>query len=168
MGKDYRVRWGWALAFGGLWLLQGAARADDQDLRKKVIELNLVTGNDPMVGRIKLLAADPEGTKKLIQAALKEKNELQFNGALILAQVAGDLKDLKSAEAFYRLCMKDGAKLQSTRKLLQSYGGLISLFYDNKKYPESARVCQELLELKTDDGKPRLVMIPVFNPRTGD
>src|SRR5439155_22872693 len=135
---------------------------------KKMLALNLVTGNEPILGQIKLLADDPEGSKKLIQAALKEKNELQFNGALILAQVAGDLKDLKAAEAFYRLCMKDGGKLQSTRKLLQSYGGLISLFYDNKKYPESARVCQELLELKTDDCKPRLVMNPVLNPRSGD
>jgi tetratricopeptide (TPR) repeat protein len=77
--------------------------------------------------------------------------------------VTAETKDIKASEVFYRICMEQAAKLQSTRKLLQSYGGLIDLFYENKKYDESVRVCRELLELKTDDGKPRIVLQAVSN-----
>src|SRR5262249_43700355 len=58
-----------------------------------------------------------------------------------------------SSETFFRLCMEEAGKLQSTQKLIESYGGLIDVLYENKKYPESVRVCRELLELKLDDGK---------------
>ena len=73
---------------------------------------------------------------------LKEK-KLHYTSAIILAQAAADLKDFKTSEALYRACAAQGAKLSSTQKLLESYGGLIDLLYENKKYSESARVCRE-------------------------
>src|SRR5262249_33076583 len=106
----------------------------------------------------------------LVQEALamvKDKKPLSYNAAYVLAKVAGEMKDLKSSEVFFRVCMGQAAKLQSTKKIIESYGGLIDLLYENKKYAESARVCQELLELKTDDGKPReyLIFVPSKNFR---
>jgi tetratricopeptide (TPR) repeat protein len=99
---------------------------------------------------------------------LKDKKQpLRYNASIVLAEVSGELGDLKAAERFYRVCMEEAAKLQSTQKLLESYGGLIDLLYNNKKFEESAKVCQELLELKTDDGKPRIVLNAVTT-RFGD
>jgi tetratricopeptide (TPR) repeat protein len=136
-----------------------AARATpgDEESRTHVLELNKITGLEPMVAALQELKENPERTKKLLQTGLtlvKEK-KLQYNAAIVLAQAAADLKDLKASEAFYRFCADQAVKLSSTKKLLESYGGLIDLLYDNKKYPEAARVCRELIELKLDDGKPR-------------
>jgi tetratricopeptide (TPR) repeat protein len=145
--------------------------ANDSALRQQILELSKVTGTDAINGQYKALVDDPKGTKKLLAEAVtmaKEKKEqVGYNAAYILAQAAADLKDIKTSEALFRLCMKDAAKLQSTFKLLQSYGGLIDLFQENKMYAESARVCRELLELKTDDGKPRIVLFAVSTP-TGE
>jgi tetratricopeptide (TPR) repeat protein len=141
----------------GLALCATAVRGGDDALRKQILELNQFTGSDPMRGMLHDLREQPEHAKKLIQTGvvlLKEK-KLQYNAAMILAQAAADLKDFKSSEAFFRACAEQAVKLNSTKKLLESYGGLIDLLYDSKKYAESARVCRELLELKFDDGKPR-------------
>jgi tetratricopeptide (TPR) repeat protein len=59
-------------------------------------------------------------------------------------------------------------KLQSATKLLQSFGGLIEVYYDNKKYDETTRLCKELLDLKSDDGKERVVLFAFTDPRTGE
>lgn len=142
-----------------------AAPAADTSARQQVLELNKVTGADAVNGQYKALVEDPEGTKKLLAAGLellKDKKEvLSYNAAYILAQAAAELKDVKASEAFFRVCMAQAARLQSTFKLLQSYGGLIDLLHEHKRYAESARVCRELLELNTDDGKPRVVLFAV-------
>src|SRR5262249_16717484 len=62
-----------------------------------------------------------------------------------------------AADLFFHHCGGLAAKAQSTRQLAQSYGTLIELYFDAKKYADCARVCREVLDLKTDDGKPRLV-----------
>lgn len=144
-----------------------AGRASDM-LRRQVQELNKITGSEVINARYKALLEDKEGSKKLIAAAMtliQEKKDkepaLSYNAAYILAQVCSELKDIKSSEAFFRVCMDQAARLQSTDKLLQSYGGLIDLFHENKLYAESARICRELLELKTDDDKQRIVLFAV-------
>ncbi len=157
-------------ALGVVLILAARTRADDGDPRARVLELNKITGADPLLAKVRELKANPELAKKLVQAGLpvaKEKGALHYNAALVLAHAAADLKDLKAGEVYYRLCMQQAAKLQSTKKLLESYGGLIDLLYDSKKFNESVRVCRELLELKMDDGKPRIVLGPITN-RFGD
>ncbi|MCI0458717.1 MAG: tetratricopeptide repeat protein [Gemmataceae bacterium] len=139
----------------------------DEGLRKRLDALNQTTGDDPVAARLKELLAKPAETKKLIAFALttlKDKNQpLTFNGAYLLAQAAGELKDLKGAEAFYRICMNQSVKLLSTKKVLLAYGGLIDLLYENKKFTESGKVCRELLELKSGDGKPRIYYLAITN-----
>jgi tetratricopeptide (TPR) repeat protein len=147
------------------------AASSDQDMLKRLNELNKVTGTEPMQGALKGLLDDKDGTKKLIEAALplakEKKSTLSYNAALVLALATAETKDIAKSEAFFRVCMERAAKLQSPRKLLQAYGGLIDLYFDNKQYDDSARICRELLELKTDDGKPRIVLKAVAT-RFGD
>jgi len=143
-----------------------AARGDEAE-RKRVLALGQTTGDDSLNGELQTLLANPGQTKKLLAEGLTLLNDkeqaLKYNTAHLLAQAAAELKDLKASEAFYRLCMGQAVKLQSTRKILQSYGGLIDTLYENKKYAESAKVCKELLELKTGDGKPRVYYLAVPN-----
>jgi tetratricopeptide (TPR) repeat protein len=153
-----------------LFLLAGSAisaGAGDDSLRQEVLGLGDISGDDALRGRLLSLLEKPDHAKKLIaagRAILKAKDhQLAYNSAYLLAQTAGERKDFKSSEAFYRVCMDQAVKLHSTHKVLQSYGGLIDVYYDNKKYAECARVCQELIELKTDDGKPRAYYIAVTN-----
>lgn len=139
-----------------------AAAGAGNDAPKKLHELNKLTGTGPMQGALKELLADKEAAKKLVAAAAPlvktKKVPMSYNGALVLALASADIQDLPTSEVFFRVCMDQAAKLQSAQKLLQAYGGLIDLYYDNKKFTESARVCRELLELKTDDDKPRIVL----------
>jgi len=149
----------------GFLMLSSAPVAQAADEPVSLTVLNTITGTDAVDEAVRKLAGDKSMAFKLIadgQARLKEKKEaLTYNAALVLAQVAGEFKDLKASEAFYRICMDQAAKLQSAKKLLESYGELIDLFYNSKKYADSARICRELIELKTDDGKPRIVLIAV-------
>jgi len=149
-------------------LLALPARGGDADLHRRVLDLNKITGTDVMRGELRELFKDPKA-KELVQAgvavAKDKKQALSYNAALILARLAAQLKDYQSSEIFYRICTAQAAKLQSKQKLLQSYGSLIDLLYENKKYAGSVKVCRELLELKTDDGKEREVLVGVTTPR---
>ena len=150
----------------GLLVTGASARGDQADVQKELDQLNKLTGTGPMTGALKDLQAEPERTKKLLASALplaKDKNKLSFNGAMVLALAAADLKDLKTSETFFRVCIDHAVKLQSANKLLQAYAPLIDIYFDNKQYDQSARLCKELLELKTDDGKERVVLVPFAN-----
>ena len=135
----------------------GVGRAGDP-IPKDIDQLNRLTGTEPMTGALKSLQEEPQRTKKLLASALplaKDLDKLSFNGAMVLALAAADLKDLKTSEAFFRVCIDQAVKLQSANKLLQAYGPLIDIYFDNTQYDQSARLCKELLELKTDDGEDR-------------
>lgn len=136
------------------------------DFPKDVDQLNRLTGNAPIAGALKALQESPERTKKLLAAALPltvQKDKLTYNGAFVLALAAADQKDLKTAEAFFRICIDHAVKLQSAEKLLEVYSPLIGSYLQNKQYDQTIRLCKELLELKTDDGKERIVMVPFVN-----
>ncbi len=124
-------------------------------------ELNRLTGLDPVQGELHVLLEQPEKAKALIQAALPlagKEGALRYNAALVLALAAADQKDYKACDAFFHVCAAIAAKEQSTTRLAQSYLTLIELYYDAKQYGDCVRVCEEVVKLKTDDGKPRLVL----------
>jgi tetratricopeptide (TPR) repeat protein len=150
----------WLLAvFSGLLLFISPpkAGADDADLRQKALSLNDITGDDTMEGEIKALEKDPAGTKKLLAVAVqmtKEKDQpFNYTGAFILARAAHLLKDLEAGKVLYRVCASEADKLKSAEKLYQAYAGLITLLYQQEKYDESDKVCQEFLEKKDSDGR---------------
>jgi tetratricopeptide (TPR) repeat protein len=138
--------------FSGVLLLAAPlkAPADEADLRQKALALNDVTGDDPIEGEIKALAADPAGTKKLLAVAVqiaKEKEQpFNYTGAYILARAAQQLKDLEAGKVLYQVCTSEADKLKSSTKLAQAFAGLISLLDQQKKYDEVEKFCQEFLE----------------------
>ena len=150
-----RERWIPALAtlVAAAFLTAPLPAADaDAALRAKVLELNKLTGNGPLEGSIKALSDDADGTKKLIVVAVKlakDKNKpLNYNAAYVLGRVAQDVKDPESCEVFYRYCAEEALKLESGDKLAQSLGGLIDLYYEQKKFEKAVAVCKEFLEIE--------------------
>jgi tetratricopeptide (TPR) repeat protein len=136
------------------------ALAGDKGLKNEIDELNQTTGGDVARGALQGLIDDKDKTKAILKFALPaaQKKELSYNSALVLGLAAADLKDMKTAEVYLRVCMDKAAKLQSPEKLRQSYGTLIDLYYDSKQYGDAVRLCKELAELNTDDGKDRDVI----------
>jgi tetratricopeptide (TPR) repeat protein len=136
------------------------ARADEKDdLRQKALSLNDVTGDDTIGGEVKALMAKPAEAKKLISAAAamaKEKEQpFNFTAARILGEVAVRLKDPESGRAFFWICAEEAIKLQSSVKLNQAYSGLLLVideFYLDKKYDESSKLAQKLIELLEKGG----------------
>ncbi|MCS6850339.1 MAG: hypothetical protein NZ700_04125, partial [Gemmataceae bacterium] len=139
----------------------GLARAADEDaLRQKALELNNVTGNDPIEGQIRALLSTPDATRKLLAVAVGMAKEnpqpFHFNAAYILGRVAHHLKELDSAEVFYRLCVEHAVKLQSGQKLGQSFGALIDLYFEQKKYDKTVQACREFLDIRGNETVDRL------------
>ncbi len=139
---------------------QTFAKADDKDdLRQKALTLNDVTGDDTIKGEIKLLLAKPAETKKLLATALtmsKEKEQpFNFTAAYILGVTAEQLKDGEAGRAFFWILAEEAIKLQSPIKLSEAYLGLLSvvdLLYIDKKYDESSKLSQKLLEMMEKQG----------------
>src|ERR1700677_3363254 len=79
----------------------------DAALRKKALELNEITGNDPMRGKLQELIDDAEGTKKLLTVAakmVKEKPQpFNRNASFLLALAAENFKEVEISATFYRL-----------------------------------------------------------------
>ena len=146
----------WTMGLGALAPVQGG----DAAFKKEIAALNQLTGLDPTEGMLQQLLDGPERAKALIAAALplaQKKEGLSYNAALVLALAAADQKDFKAADAYFHVCAHLAAKDQSTRGLALAYSKLIDMYYRGKKYADCVRVCREVLELKTDDGKERLV-----------
>jgi tetratricopeptide (TPR) repeat protein len=147
------------LAFAAL-ALPARAAGDGAELRRRALALNEITGTDPMRGELHTLIADPAGTKKLLAVALrmaKEKDQpLAHNATYILARAAHELKDFDTSRTLYELSAKQSIKLQSVQHLSMAMGGLIELYYENKKYDECAEMCQEFLQVRGDPTIDRL------------
>jgi tetratricopeptide (TPR) repeat protein len=152
-------------------LLTGPARASETTEGRQLTDLNRITGADPLKGRFKELSRSPEEAKALVSYALAQlkdhKQHLSYNGAYLLALTAQELKDLKASETFYRVCTTQAGRLESTAKLIQAYGGLIDLLYDNKRYDDAVRVCREILDMKVTRKRPRVVLL-ASNNRFGE
>lgn len=151
----------------------GSASAQTTKLPPEIKSLHVITGSDPAGSALKTLIEDKDKAKRLLAEALPfakdpAKEQLGYNASLVLALVAADMKDLPACEAYFRNCIHQAAKLQSASKLLQSFGGLIEVYFENKKYDETTKLCQELINLKTDDGKERIVLFAYTNRRTGE
>jgi predicted Zn-dependent protease len=138
------------LAALSLALLATATRADEADLKKKLLALNEITGDKAISAQIQALLDDPAGSRKLLPLAVKmakEKDEpLNLNATLILARAAQGLKDAAASETLYRVNAAQAVKLGSGEKIARAYLGLAQLFYENGKYDDAIKACQELLE----------------------
>lgn len=140
--------------------IQAPAKTDEKDdLRQKALALNDVTGDNTIKAEVKALVEKPAETKKLLATATamsKEKEQpFNFTAAYILAQAAEELKAAEPSKVFYWICAEEASKLQSPQKLAQAYMGLsaiIDLLYIEKKYEQSSKLSQEILELMEKQG----------------
>src|SRR6516162_8740047 len=77
----------------------GALRAEERDssLRRQALQLNDITGNGPILGKVEALSKDKEAARKLVAEAgrmLKEKPQpFNYNGTRILSSLAFKVKD---------------------------------------------------------------------------
>jgi tetratricopeptide (TPR) repeat protein len=129
----------------------------DAELRKKALELNDITGSAPMRGKLQEMIDNAAGTKKLLAVAgkmVKEKPQpFNRNATLLLALAAENFKDVETSANFYRANAKQSLRLFSERGLAQAYLGLVQLYYDNKKFSESEKVCREFLSMQGEEGE---------------
>jgi tetratricopeptide (TPR) repeat protein len=132
----------------------------DKALRKRALELNNITGGDPVKGEIVTLVKDEARTKRLLATAArmaKEKEQpFNVNATYILAATAHLLKDLDTAQMFYRLNLDQAVKMSSGSRMSQAFGGLIELLLGNGKYAECEKVCKEFLDLDGDESVEKL------------
>jgi tetratricopeptide (TPR) repeat protein len=150
-------------ALAVLAVLGGAVRADDKEkdkgkdaeLKKQVLALNDLTGEKPMLAKMKALAAEPKKTKELLRVALeltKEKPQpLNINATYVLAAVAQELKEVDTSDTFYLLNIKQALKVLSGRSLARAYVGRIQLLYDAGRYADSEKACREFLGIEGDE-----------------
>ncbi len=128
--------------------------------RDKLLALNNLTGSDAIAGQLKEFVADPDGTKKLLAAAVKmskdKEQPFNYNAAYVLGRAAQELKDVDTCEVFYKICTEEATKLRSGQKLAESFGGLIDLYFENKKFDKTEKLCREFLEIKGDETVNRL------------
>jgi tetratricopeptide (TPR) repeat protein len=141
--------------------LAGGGQAADEDaaLRQKALALNNVTGDDPILGEVKRLIKDPASTRQLLRVAVsmtKQKEQpFNYNGAYILARTALQLREPDTSKVFFRVCLEQASKLQSSHKLVEAYSGMlavIELLITDKKYEESVKLSQEFLEILDRQG----------------
>jgi tetratricopeptide (TPR) repeat protein len=141
-------------------------RADNETLARQLTELDHLTGTRPVRGQLRELLKSTDKGKALVQYAweqLKNHQPISYNAALVLARLAKRTGNVDASVAFYRACGQQAVKLESTNKIIQSYGSLIDLLFDQQRYKEAAHVCREILEMKAPTDRPRNVLLCVTN-----
>jgi tetratricopeptide (TPR) repeat protein len=130
--------------------------SSDSALRKALLELNDLSGNDPMRGQLKeLLDDEPQWTKKLLAAAYrmaKQKPQpFNQNAAFLLAMLAEHKKEVKISAHFYRLSAAQSMKLGSERGTALAYLGLIQTYLENQMFAQVEKACKEALAMEGDE-----------------
>jgi tetratricopeptide (TPR) repeat protein len=139
----------------GLGLASPLRAEGDEALRQQALKLNDITGMVSIRGEVLALTADPAAARKLLaeagRMAKSKPQPFKYNATLILAATAAKIKDLPSAEQFYRLHIDQAKQLLSSEGLKTGYAGLIALLYEQKKFAESEKLCKEVLDLRGDE-----------------
>jgi tetratricopeptide (TPR) repeat protein len=141
--------------------LAGGVQAADTDAapRQKALALNNVTGDKPILGEVKNLLQHQESTRQLLRVAVsmaKQKDQpFNYNGAYILARTALQLREPETSKVFFRICLEQASKLQSSQKMVEAYSGMlavIDMLITDKKYDDSLKLSQEFLEILDRQG----------------
>jgi tetratricopeptide (TPR) repeat protein len=136
------------------WVGSIRAAESDEELKQKALSLNGVTGEAVILGHLRNMIKDEAGTKKLLSVALKiakeDEKAFKYNAAFILGKAAQIYKDPEAAKTFYRICIEDAFKLQSEMKTVQAYDALILAFYQNEKFDDTIKTCEEFIDIRAD------------------
>ena len=131
-------------------LVPAAQAADDKAaLRERALKLNTITGTDPADGGL-ALTKDAEGTKESSWCRRRDgqgqRSTVQHQcylhpgtGCTRIERGVNGRGLLSSLHGTQALKPKSGGWLT------QAYGGLIDLFYANKKFDEVEKLCREVM-----------------------
>lgn len=144
------------------------AAPTDEQLKATALKLNDLTDRKAMNARLVELTKDAAGSARLVKlAAAMQKGKpakdapFKYNAALVLATLAGNVKEYPAAETFYEWCFDYAAKLKSGEKYMTSYIGLMRTYSVQKKYAAAEELAQKVLdaeETPTSGGFKELVM----------
>jgi tetratricopeptide (TPR) repeat protein len=144
----------------GVWIVVGmlAAAFENPKDSEAVLELNSVTGNAAILGKIEALSKDPETAKKLVQAgaalAKQKDSPIGYNAALILGRVAEKVKLADEGIALYKQLGELAAKRDSVRGVATALLGILELQTTANRHAEAEKVCLELIRLRTTEEDP--------------
>jgi tetratricopeptide (TPR) repeat protein len=151
----------WAFTSGSV-----QADADEEALKAKVLKLNQITGDLTIDGVVAQFRKNEAETKKMLSLATKMANvqepPFNFNAAYILGASAQVLKDLETAQTFYKICVDEAFKLQSAQKTVIVYEALINLYFANNKFEDALKACQEFLDIRSDKADSQINQMKPF------
>ena len=131
--------------------------ASDEQIKERAAKLNDLTTDEAMEAKLKELAKDKEGAKRLVAVAVKEHDAAKgkdkpykFNAALVLGKLAQLTKDYKAAKTFYEFCEEAATKLDSEKKLAMAVEGLLDLAWEQKDYDTVIARADKALQLMAD------------------
>src|SRR5262249_39103797 len=87
------------------------------------------------------------------RGGVPEQNPLlsNRNAPYVLARAAAELKEVDTAARFFRLHAIQSVQLYSERGVVQAYVGLIELYYDNRRFADCEKACNEFLDIEGDE-----------------
>ena len=128
------------------------------DDRQAVLDLNTITGNAAIVGKIDELTKKPDVAKKLIKVgadlAKQKDSPLGYNSALILGRLAEKFKLADDGIALYRHLGQLAVKRGSNRGIATSLLGMLELTTAAGKHADAEKICLEVIRLRTDEEDP--------------
>jgi tetratricopeptide (TPR) repeat protein len=132
-------------------LASGQSRADEkEDAKKKIAELDKITGDDAVNAAALKLYRDKANTLKLLKIAddmaKLDSKQFKYNTAMILAVTARALKNDDVSLRFYRVCEKRALERNSAKQLVRALNGQISVLMKIKKYDEAEELCQKSMQ----------------------
>src|SRR5579871_1012827 len=133
-----------------------SAADDKKSLEKEIQEMNQKTGDDDWVQSKAIeLLKNKDHLKKLIAVAddmgKLDAGSLKFNTALTLGLAATEIKEHKVALRFLQICDKQARKNERPDWLLQAFKVQWAIYFDEKRYEDAIKLCQDILDLKWDN-----------------
>jgi tetratricopeptide (TPR) repeat protein len=127
-----------------------AQEKSQEDLQKEALALNSIRSEESMTKKIKELGEDKKHARKLVQAAAallpkKEETTFTYSGANILASLASDVRETKTAIEFYLIAVEKANKIKSVRKLCMSRFYLIGAYLADNRAADAEKVAQKII-----------------------
>ena len=133
-----------------------APKADapgDDALKEAALKLNALTSADAMKAKLTELYKDKDAAKQLVKVAAKALKDggakdppFKYNAAIVLGNLAILVKDWEAAEGFYTFCFDNAEKLQSGKKMLESYKVLVEVLNERKKFDKAEELTKRVLD----------------------
>jgi Flp pilus assembly protein TadD len=123
------------------------AEEGDAELRRRALNLNEITGKEPLLAEKTAILKNKSLAKKLVAEAVgmtKDKPQtFAYNATNLLGSIAFNVKNYRAAETFYRLHLEQAKQLRSVQGLIDAYGGLIDSSNRRHQYAQAEKLCAE-------------------------